>query len=70
MDPGGTNRLAEAGPLMRRHLEILLNFARPTGHPHPHLQDAIDGYAGLLGAMGRSREQILATLREMAPELF
>jgi len=34
------------------------------------LQAAVNNYAGLLDAMGRSREQILATLRQMAPELF
>jgi hypothetical protein len=65
-----TNRLAEAEPLMRRMVEIFLNSTRATGHPHPHLQDAVNNYAGLLMEMGRSREQVLATLREMAPELF
>jgi tetratricopeptide (TPR) repeat protein len=65
-----TNRLAEAEPLMRRHLEIFLDFTRATGHRHPHLRAAINNYAGLLGAMGRSSTQILATMREMAPEFF
>ena len=65
-----TNRLAEAEPLMRRHVEIFLKFTRTTGHPHPHLQAAVNNYAGLLQAMGRSRNEILATLREMAPEYF
>ena len=63
-----TNRLAEAEPLYRRALEILLKFTRATGHPHPHQQTFINNYKGLLQAMGRSQEQILATLREMAPE--
>lgn len=63
-----TNRLGEAEPLMRRHLEIFLKFTRSTGHPHPHLQAAFNNYAGLLDAQGRSREQILATLRDLAPE--
>ena len=63
-----TNRLAEAEPLMRRHLEIFLRFTVATGHPHPHLQAAIDNYAALLEAMGRSREEIRAALnRLMAP---
>ncbi len=65
-----TNRLAEAEPLMRRHLEIFLNFTRATKRPHPHLQTAVSNYAGLLQAMGRSREEVMATLRRMAPEFF
>jgi tetratricopeptide (TPR) repeat protein len=65
-----TDRLAEAEPLVRRALEIFLNITRSTGHPHPHLQVAINNYAGLLQQMGRSEEQISATLREMAPEMF
>jgi nephrocystin-3 len=65
-----TNRLEEAEPLMRRTLEILLKFTRTTGHPHPHLQTAVNNYTRLLEAMGASREEILAKLREMAPELF
>ncbi len=65
-----TNRLAEAEPMYRRAVEILIEFNRATGHPHPHLQDAVNNYKSLLRAMGRSEEQILATLREMAPELF
>jgi nephrocystin-3 len=67
---GATNRLAEAEPLMRRHLDIFLEFTRATGQPPPHLQDAFNNYAGLLDDMGRSREQVMATLREMAPEFF
>jgi 4-aminobutyrate aminotransferase-like enzyme len=51
-------------------VQIVLNFTRSTGHSHPHLQDAVNGYAALLTAMGRSSTQILATLREMAPEFF
>ncbi|WP_306535224.1 tetratricopeptide repeat protein [Geobacter sp.] len=65
-----TDRLAEAEPLMLRHLEIFLTFTRTTGHPHPHLQDAVNNYAGLLQQMGRSEEHILATLQQMAQEFF
>jgi tetratricopeptide (TPR) repeat protein len=65
-----TNRLAEAEPMVRRALEIFLRFTRATGHPHPHLQQAVNSYAGLLEQMGMSRKQILARLREMAPEFF
>jgi hypothetical protein len=60
-----TNRLAEAEPLVRRMVMIFLKFIRATGHPHLHLQDAINNYGGLLEAMGRSEEQIRATLTEM-----
>jgi nephrocystin-3 len=65
-----TNRLAEAEPLMHRSVELLLGSTRTTGHPHPHLQPAVQNYDRLLAAMGRSRDEIMATLREMAPELF
>ena len=65
-----TNRVADAEPLARRTLQIFLRFSRATGHPHPHLQDSVNEYASLLHAIGRSSEQILATLRELAPEFF
>ena len=65
-----TNRLVEAEPLMRRQVEIYLKFTRATGHPHFRLKAAMDSYAILLEAMGRSRDEILATLREMAPEFL
>jgi tetratricopeptide (TPR) repeat protein/predicted alpha/beta hydrolase family esterase len=65
-----TNRLADAEPLSRRHLTIFLYFTRQTGHPHPHLKTAINNYASLLLAMGKTEEQILADLRTLAPELF
>lgn len=65
-----TNRLVEAEPLMRRTVEIFLKFTRATGHPHPHLQAFASNYATLLHALGRSREEVMATLRRMAPELF
>jgi tetratricopeptide (TPR) repeat protein len=61
-----TNRLAEAEPLLRRALEIFLKFARTTGHPHPHLQTAIENYARLLAQMGRSQSEILAQLNALA----
>ena len=65
-----TNRHTEAEPLMRRMVSIFLGFTRSTGHMHPHLQSAVNNYAALLQAMGRSEEQIRAALREMAPEYF
>jgi tetratricopeptide (TPR) repeat protein len=60
-----TNRLTQAEPLMRRMVEIFLQFAAATGHPHPHLQAAAGNYAGLLQAMGRSPEEIQATLADL-----
>jgi hypothetical protein len=64
-----TNRLPEAEPLMKRALIILLNFTRRTGHVHPHLKAVFGNYITLLEEMGRSEEEIRATLREIAPEL-
>ena len=60
-----TNRLAEAEPLMRRHLEIFLRFTQATGHPHPHLRAAMGNYAGLLQAAGRSEAEIRKTLEDL-----
>jgi tetratricopeptide (TPR) repeat protein len=53
-----TNRLAEAEPFSRRHLRIFAEFARRTGHEHPHFRTAINNYAGLLSAMGLSEDAI------------
>jgi tetratricopeptide (TPR) repeat protein len=61
-------RLAEAEPLRRRLAEMFLKATRATGQLHPNLEAAVINYAGLLAMMGRSREQIEATLLEMAPE--
>ena len=55
---------------MRRVIDLFLQFTRATGHSHPNLEAAVNNYSGLLQAMGRSEEQIQATLWEMAPELF
>jgi hypothetical protein len=60
-----TARLAEAEPLMRRHVVIFLKFTRVTGHPHPHLQTALGNYSRLLQAMGRTPEQALAELNDL-----
>ena len=50
---------------MRRHLEIFLKFTRETGHPHPHLHAAVNNYAALLQAMGRSTEDIRNNLDKL-----
>ncbi len=65
-----TNRLAEAEPLMKRVVEILLQFTRRTGHPHPHLEDAVKNYTGLLRQMGYSKDEVDARLNRLAPEMF
>ncbi|HKI18012.1 MAG TPA: tetratricopeptide repeat protein, partial [Isosphaeraceae bacterium] len=59
-----TNRLAEAEPLLRRAVEILLKFTHATGHEHPHFEGATNNYTGLLAAMGLSNAQIDARLYE------
>jgi hypothetical protein len=65
-----TKRFSEAKPLMLRHLEILLKFTRVTGHTHPYLMAAVDNYANLLQTMGCTKEQIIAELRKVIPEIF
>ena len=65
-----TNRLGEAEPLSLRHVEIIINLTRVTGHRHPHLEEAINNYTTILQAMGWSKEQIIAQLRKIAPEFF
>ena len=53
-----TNRLGEAEPLMKRALVILLKFTHETGHPHPHLRDALYNYFALLKEMSLGEEEI------------
>ena len=48
--------------MLRRAVEILLVFTRRTGHNHPNQETVIDNYAGLLRALGRSEQEINATL--------
>jgi tetratricopeptide (TPR) repeat protein len=60
------NRLAEAEPLSRRHLEILLEFARSTGHKHSHQNAAFENYAEILKEMGRDDQQVQAELAALA----
>jgi len=50
-----TNRLAEAKPLMRRHLAIFIEFERRTGHPHRHRSQGLASYNRLLAQMGKER---------------
>ena len=61
-----TNRLAEAEPLMRRVVGIFIDFTVQTGHPHPHLNGAINNYGGLLMEMGETE----AVVREKIGKLL
>jgi len=49
---------------------IFLQFTRSTGHPDPHLEDAIENFAGLLKQMGHSKDDINNRLEHLAPEMF
>ena len=44
---------------------IFMKSTRATGHPHPHLQDAIANYTALLQKMGFQKEQIEAKLKQL-----
>jgi Tetratricopeptide repeat len=65
-----TNRLAESEALTRRMIVILVNFTVSTKHPHPHLNDAVNNYGGLLMGMGDTealaREKIAKIMEPMA----
>jgi hypothetical protein len=58
-----TNRLAEAEPLMRRGLVILLSF----GFEHPNLQAVLANYIQLLQAMELTEAQISERLKALRP---
>ncbi len=64
-----TNRLAEAEPLMRRALLILVEFTRRIGREHPHLDVILGNYRGLLEALGKTPDQIRQCLRELDASL-
>jgi acyl-CoA synthetase (AMP-forming)/AMP-acid ligase II len=63
-----TNRLAEAEPLMRRVLVIVLKFTHDNGHLHPHFHDAMGSYVSLLQSQNRTKSEILTRLAEAATE--
>jgi hypothetical protein len=56
------NRLAEAEPLLRRQVVIFIEFERNTGHAHPHHDQAVVSYTGLLTAIGKSEAEIKSTI--------
>jgi hypothetical protein len=51
-------------------LVIFLQFTRRTGHPHPHLNAAIDNYSNMLMEMGHSQDDIDDRLKRLDPEFF
>jgi len=65
-----TNRFSEAEPMYKRAVEILTDFTRRTGHPHPRLQNVINNYASLLRKMGYSEDEVIDRLKRLAPEMF
>jgi predicted negative regulator of RcsB-dependent stress response len=60
-----TNRLAEAEPLMRRALVIVLEFQNRTGHEHPNQAAASNNYRQLLKKMGKSDAEIKTTIEAL-----
>ena len=56
-----TNRLADAEPLMRRSLKILIAL-KQQGYQHPNLEAGINNYIGFLHAQGLSEEAIQAKI--------
>jgi hypothetical protein len=56
-----TNRLAEAEPMYRRGLKILIAVT-DQGYKHPNLETGISNYFGFLQAQGLSEEAIQAKL--------
>ena len=63
-----TSRLAEAEPLMRRAVGILVRFTQRTGHEHPDLQTAIEGYGAILEGMGRSEAHVMAEIQRLVSD--
>ncbi len=62
-----TNRLAEAEPLMRRGVEIVVKFSVATGHRHPHLQTVLDNYFSLLTEMGYEKSKAIEKVQSLLP---
>jgi hypothetical protein len=63
-----TNRHAEAEPLMRKNVVILLKFTRLTGHLHPHLRAGFNNYYSLLTELSLSQEEIRKRIAELGQE--
>jgi len=61
-----TNRLAEAEPLMRRMVEILIAFQR-QGYQHPNLETCVGNYITLLQEIGLAEPEVQAKLQALQP---
>ncbi len=61
------NRLAEAEPLMRRGIEILVKFSAATGHQHPYLQTVLDNYFSILTEMGYEESNAIEKIKSLLP---
>ena len=61
-----TNRLAEAEPLMRRSVEILIAFSK-LGYQHPNLEAGVGNYITLLQEMGLPELEIEAKFQALQP---
>ena len=61
-----TNRLAEAEPLMRRAVEILLRFNAATTCEHPEQRKYVANYGMLLKLTGLSSQAVQNRMYEVA----
>jgi len=66
---GRTSRIRESQQMFRRVLEILLRFSRISGHMHPRVKPTAEYYEEASRLLGRSSDEIAATMAEIAPEL-
>lgn len=59
------SRRAEAEPLMRRALTILLDFSHHAGFEHPSQKIFLANYRRLLQAMGKSPAEIEESIKTL-----
>ena len=62
-----TNRRAEATPLMRQAVLILLRFTLQTGHPHQNLSKMLNNYVSLLKEW-KGDEAVMPTVLSLSEE--
>jgi tetratricopeptide (TPR) repeat protein len=60
-----TKRAEAAEPLSRRVVEILLSFARRTGHKHPRFAVAVQNYRAVLCQLGRNDEEVRLAIENL-----
>jgi len=63
------NRNTEAESFLRRTLNIHKTYHRTTGHRHRDQETVARNYIALLSRMGRTHDEIVKTLNELAPGL-